>query len=835
MINSLLDHYPAAQSRYDEMFEDSLFKESLAPRPHWRALLQQLLNEPPELMQQRLESVQKQVRENGVTYNVYGDPEGMQRPWDLNVLPFILPHHEWAVIEAAVAQRATLLNKILGDVYGEQSLLSEGLLPAALIHGHSGFLRPCHGIRQSDDIALHFYAVDLARAPNGRWWAVTDRTQAPSGAGYALENRGVISRAFPELFRDLKIQHLASFFATFRNSLTHWGRLCAANRSDGMQGPPLRDGEQPLIVLLTPGPYNETYYEQTYLARHLGFPLVEGTDLTVRNGMVWLKTLSGPQRVHVIVRRVDDDFCDPLELRSDSALGVAGLTDAARRGNVLIANGLGSNLLESGALLGYVPTLCQRMLDEELKMPSVGTWWCGEPAALEDAIERFDDLIIKPAFPQLRQPPIFGQDLDGEARATFIAGMRTQPHNYVAQELVRISQAPVWKPAQQPSLQAAAVGLRVFACATPNGYVVMPGGLTRVATGPDARVITMQRGGASKDTWVQSAGGVGNFNLLHRQAAGQDLIRGDAHISSRMVENLFWFGRYTERCDNTARLLRAALDFLLKVSPEERGSEWPAVQAICQSYGLIKNKVADGSVEPLPPTDAEIESALLEAVTSRSGPGLVNNLQQLYQVASHLRERLSLDNWHVLNHVVQQNSGSDHHPSLSDAITILNETTTSLMTLSGFALDGMTRDQGWRFLSIGRRLERLQFLCTTLGHALAMPSESNLDWLLEIADSIVTYRSRYMAQPEWLPVLDLLILDDSNPRSVAFQLQGLLKYLKRLGETYGTCGEEVLAPLAAELQALLQKLNAAGYAISEQLGQRFFSHTGVADHRIFAA
>jgi uncharacterized circularly permuted ATP-grasp superfamily protein/uncharacterized alpha-E superfamily protein len=846
MINPLLEHYPAAQSRYDEMFEDSLFEESLAPRPHWRALLEQLMTEPPELMRERLEAVQRQVRENGVTYNVYADPEGMQRPWDLNVLPFILPPHEWAEIEAAVTQRATLLNSILGDVYGKQSMLTDGTLPAALIHGHAGFLRPCHDIRQSDDIALHFYAVDLARAPNGRWWVVADRTQAPSGAGYALENRVVISRAFPELFRDLKIQHLASFFATLRDSLIHWGRQCAAKQSDSA----LKEGEQPLVVLLTPGPYNETYYEQTYLARYLGFPLVEGTDLTVRNGMVWLKTLSGPQRVHVILRRVDDDFCDPLELRSDSALGVVGLTDVARKGNVLIANGLGSNLLESGALLGYLPILCERLLGQTLKMPSVGTWWCGEPAALEDAIDQLDHLIIKPAFPQLRQHPIFGEDLDKDARKALIEKMRAQPHNYIAQELVRISQAPVWNPAQQPGLQAAAVGLRVFACATPNGYVVMPGGLTRVATGPDARVLTMQRGGASKDTWVQTTGSVNTFSLLRHQTTGHGLIRGDARISSRMVENLYWFGRYTERCDNTARLLRAALDFLLKISSENRGSEWFTVQAICKNYGLIKSKT-DESEESLPMSDAQIEFELLEAVVSQKGPGLVNNLQQLYQVASHLRERLSLDNWHTLNQVVQRHAGSEHHPSLSEAITILNDTASLLMTLSGFALDGMTRDQGWRFLSLGRRLERLQFLCTTLGHALTMPVSSNLDWLLEIADSIITYRSRYMAQPEWLPLLDLLILDDSNPRSVAFQLEGLLKYLKKLGASYGACGEEEVTALLEELRALqperdlqngstamidlLQKINNFSFALSEQLGQRFFSYTGEVSHQTFAA
>ena len=367
-------------------------------------MLDGLAQEAPEIMHQRLAFVQQQVRENGVTYNVYGDAMGQQRPWDLNVLPMIIPQNEWAEIESAVVQRATLLNRVLGDVYGEQSLLQEGLLPPALIHGHAGFLRPCHGIKYPDDVALHFYAVDLARAPNGRWWAVADRTQAPSGAGYALENRTIIGRTFPDLLRDLRVKPLAGFFDTMRESLVHWGRTCAEQGNDNS---PLRDSELPLIVLLTPGRYNETYYEQAYLARYLGLPLVEAGDLTVRNGIVWLKSLSGLQRVHVIMRRVDDDFCDPLELRADSALGVAGLTEAARRGNVLVANSLGSNLLESGALLGFLPALSQRLLGESLQMPSVATWWCGEPAALDEVIDKLDQLVIKPTFPAIESCQLY--------------------------------------------------------------------------------------------------------------------------------------------------------------------------------------------------------------------------------------------------------------------------------------------------------------------------------------------------------------------------------------------------------------------------------------------
>ena len=860
----LAANYPEAQQRFDEMF-----RPDGTPRAHWATLLAHLSDEAPGSMQQRVDAVERQVHENGVTYNIYADPKGVQRPWELDTLPFILPASEWATIETAVRQRATLLNQILGDVYGVQSMLAEGLLPPALIHGHAGFLRPCHSIRQADDVALHMIAVDLARSPDGRWWVISDRTQAPSGAGYALENRSVISRVFPDLLRELKVQPINGFFDTLRESLTHWGRQCAAGTPDTLAAANPRGGTgsdvPPLIVLLTPGQFNETYYEQTYLARHLGFPLVEGGDLTVRNGLVWLKTLSGPQRVHVILRRVDDDFCDPLELRPDSALGVAGLTEAARRGTVIIANGLGSNLLESGALLGYLPALCRRLLGQPLLMPSVATWWCGEPAALEEVITGLDKLIVKSAFPQLRMAPIFGQDLDALQRASLVAKMRAQPNNYVAQETVRISQAPVWRDGKRQGqghaagLGASAVGLRVFACATPNGYVVMPGALTRVATGPDGRVIAMQRGGASKDTWIQGAAILPPPPVPHRPITSANLIRGDTRLSSRVVEDLFWYGRYSERCDNITRLLRTALEFLLHITPETRGSEWPTVQALCAWCGLIDD--ADGTPGGLLSTrraivtatdDLPMEHALLDAVIASSGSGLVANLQRLYQVASHLRERLSVDNWLTLNRVAQRVLESQQRPTLAAAITTLNDTLTSLMTLSGFALDGMTRDQGWRFMSIGRRLERLQFISKSIEYALAMPAEGDLDWLLEITDSIVTYRARYMAQPEWLPVLDLLLLDESNPRSLAFQLTGLMKFLPRLSshDSQGSASgaaligrmhaqllaldpQQDLKPGSTVLSQLLRDLNAAGAAVSEQLGQRFFSYTGEMNHTSF--
>ena len=838
MPNPLFAHYLAAPDGYDEMLD-----ADRAPRAHWRAMLAFLGREAPGTMRQRRDTVQRQVRENGVTYNVVAESGNGERPWDLNTLPLILPHEEWSGIEAAVIQRATLLNRILGDVYGKQEMLREGLLPPALIHGHAGFLRPCHGMRHHDDVALHFYAVDLARAPDGRWWVMADRTQAPFGAGYALENRAIIAPTFPDLLRELKVQPVSPFYRTMHDSLVHWGRLCAAG---GDAPKPLREGEAPLIVLLTPGPRTETYYEQAYLARYLGLPLVEGGDLTVRDGVVYLKTLAGLHRVHVIMRRVDDESCDPLELQS-SMLGVAGLTQAAMRGNVLVANSLGSSLLESGALLGFLPALSRRLLGQELKMPSVATWWCGETAALDTVIGKLDRLVIKPSFSQAPQAAVFGQDLDGEARAAFVARLRANPNNYIAQELVRLSQAPVWKDGRAAGLEARAVGLRVFACATPNGYVVMPGGLTRVATGPDARVLTMQRGGASKDTWVQARDRTQVHRMQGRSITHKDLVREDTNLSSRVAENLLWFGRHAERCDNIARLLRVALNFLFNVRFDQRGAEWPTVEALCIWFGLLdtQKKPAARATGLEPRTaifsDAEIESALLLAVVSPAVPGLARQQQQLHRLAGQLHERFSVDNWRALNRMVQLATAPGERPSQSDAMTILDDATAALVTLAGFCMDGMTRDLGWRFMSIGRRLERLQFQSVVLQRALAMDENGNLDWLLELSDSIITYRARYRAQPEWLPVLDLLLLDETNPRSILFQLNGILNALNKIAQTHGPCGEGLLAPLKDELLALdpgadlthgnamlsgiLNRIGLAGAALSEQISVQFFSYT----------
>jgi uncharacterized circularly permuted ATP-grasp superfamily protein/uncharacterized alpha-E superfamily protein len=813
-------------------------------RPHWQALVAQLESESPTAMRQRLESVQRQIRDNGVTYNVYADTHGVQRPWDLDVLPLIIAQDEWQHIAASVAQRATLLNRVLLDIYGEQRLLSTGQLPPALIFGHNGFLPSCVGIPHYDQIALHSYAVDIARAPNGQWWVVSDRTQAPTGAGYALENRTIISSAFPELFRDLNIERLSGFFASMRDSLAHWGHRVAENQSLTVpEITALSAGEPPLIVIMTPGPYNETYHEQSFLAGYLGYPLVQGSDLTVRNGIVWLKTIAGLKPVHGILRRIDDDYCDPLELNAESLLGVAGLTQVARLGNVLIANALGSNLLQSGALLGYLPNLCQSLLGEDLRMPSVATWWCGESAALEYVINNLDYLVIHPAYPHVHSSPIFGEDLNPEQKESLIAKLRSQPEHYIAQEQVDISHAPAIVAQQQPQISSLAVSLRVYAFATPNGYAILPGGLARVAGGKDARVVTMQRGGTSKDTWVLSNDRQSPLSLLRKTTSSQDLVRENTYLSSRMAENLFWYGRYGVRNLQKAIMLRATIRALLEYTPEARAGEWITIQGLCQWFDLLPSPKDEEELATWQPwTDDDIEPLLIRAVFSQQSNSLATGIQQLFQQAFNLRERISNDHWRTVNQLSRQFITRHQHPTLQDAMTYIEYAINHFVTLTGFAMDWMTRDLGWRFMSLGRRIERLQFMCVLLSRALNMPQHSNLEWLLQVTNNLVTYRSRYASQPEWLPVLDLLLMDEQNPNAIVFQIKGLVKYLQDMDakDNIGGIATELNECWQALLQlepdqcfmvgnpvlaAWLDRTYAVTLNLSDRLSLRFFSYT----------
>ncbi len=781
----LLANYVSPEGAYDE-----LLTEDGEPREHYLPLLSHLDSLGQDELKRRAETCRRLLHEGGITYNVYGDPRGMERPWQLDPVPFVLAADEWRSLETALVQRATLLNQVLADCYGPQNLIRSGHLPPALVFAQPDFLRPCHGLKQPGGAYLHFYAADLTRSPDGQWWVVSDRTAIPTGAGYALANRLITSRLLPDPFRDGRVQRLAGFFREVRNSLAQLAP---------------RHTDNPRVVLLTPGPYNETYFEQAYLARYLGYMLVEGQDLTVRDERVYLKTLSGLEPVDVVLRRVDDDFCDPLELRNESMLGVPGLLEALRAGNVAVANTLGSGLLQRPAFLGFLPGLCQHLLGEKLKLPSVATWWCGQQSARKYVLEHLDELFIKPAFRSRVKGSHPERDLTKAEREALAAGIRFQPHQYVAQERSLLSVAPAWG---EHGLTARSVALRVYLVATEKGYQLMPGGLTRVAKETSGRFVSMQRGGASMDTWVLSDEPVEPMSLLSTRGQPIELRRVGNNLPSRMADNFYWLGRYAERADFTTRMLRAAL---LRFGPEATGGALPFLEPLLQTLETQGQLTPGKEGREIRANHEALEADLLAAIFDPQRPGslrrIAENLQRLAMLA---RDRTSNEVWRVLSSLDDTLARPATSLMLTgDAVGILHQAMLSLAAFSGLARENMTRAHGWRFLDMGRRIERGVYLCALLENALRSPEANNpsvLETVLDVCDCAITYRARYNLLPNIAAVYDLVLLDDTNPRSLLFQFNQLVKHFDRLPQEHEsallTPGQRVLLESITRLRLL---------------------------------
>jgi uncharacterized circularly permuted ATP-grasp superfamily protein/uncharacterized alpha-E superfamily protein len=807
--NGCLASYSAEPGRYDELLD-----AAGELRPQWRPLVEQIAGVDARASSRRaLDLTRRLIVENGVTYNVYADPQGADRPWALDPIPLVLTSAEWRTIERGLAQRARLLNALLADLYGPQRLLAEGIVPPQLVFGHPNFLWPCVGTAPRKGNWLQVYAADLARAPDGQWWVMADRTQTPSGAGYALENREILEQVLPDSFAELHTRRINGFFGELRDRLLD----CA----DG--------NETALAVILTPGPFNETYFEHAYLARQLGLPLVEGTDLTVRDDTVYLKTVAGLRRVHTILRRLDDDYCDPVELRSDSALGVAGLLGAVRAGRVQVANALGTGVLESAGWLGFLPKIAAHLLGETLELPTLATWWCGEGPALDYVLAHLDRLVIKPAWPNQRFEPVFGHNLAGEARTRLIERLRTRPHAYVAQEHLALSQAPVWRPYGALGFAAKAISIRTYATASTSGHQVMPGGLARIATDAAVDVVSTQRGGGSKDIWVLAETGHGHEEAIEtRRNASRMAVRYD-EIPSRLVENLFWFGRYSVRCEDKTFLLRATIGARIDESV------WKTAVRICREVGLIApNTEPTGSLRD-----------------DRNPQGVIADVRRLAWCASQVRGRLSSGYWRAVSDM--QRRLQDSLATREEPRAILDRLSLSLAALAGFSLDDMTQDAGWRLLRIGRRVERLQFAADLLAHYVTSSSatrQRHIEWLLEAYDSLRIYRSRYAVTPQLGPALDLLIRDSEHPTALAFLARSLERDLTALSlalgranngvaedalddtvpsltdaellslEANGPEGERAREALAGRLRAVA---TAAG-ALSDRLSMRHFAH-----------
>jgi uncharacterized circularly permuted ATP-grasp superfamily protein/uncharacterized alpha-E superfamily protein len=773
---------PAGLRRYDELTD-----AQGEMRPHWQPLIERLRADgSPDAVRRSLELTRRLVVENGVTYNVYADPQGADRPWALDPLPFVLSASEWKTIEVGVSQRARLLNALLADLYGPQRLLAEGHLPAELPFGHPNYLWPCQNLTPVDGNWLHVYAADLARAPDGRWWLLADRTQAPSGAGYALENREILEQVHPEIVSDMQVRRVRGFFAGLRASLLN-----------------ASGDEAPLAVILTPGPYNETYFEHAFLARQLGMPLVEGSDLTVRGNTVFLKTLGGLRRVHSILRRLDDDFCDPLELRSDSALGVPGLLGALRAGRVMVANALGTGVIESAAWLGFLPPIAERLIGEKLLLPEVATWWLGEKPALDYVLANLDRLVIKPTYPNQRFEPMFGRDFQGKERDALIERLRNRPYAYVAQEHVQLSLAPVWKSTALNQLESRALTIRVYAVMTPEGMRVMPGGLARVANESAAEVVSTQRGGGAKDIWVLSDGSPDDRGVV--PAGGAQTARWATqarqdYIPSRLVENLYWLGRYAVRAENTARLLLRTL----AARPDER--VWPHARQICRDLGAIE---PDGDV--------------FDALRAPDSRGLHTDVKHLSWAASQVRNRLSARYWRGV--VGLQRQMQEAVVTRGSSREVYDRVLLSLAALTGFSEEDMIHDEGWRVMRLGRRIERLQFVAGILVRQLDSPHvlrPETVEWLLEVCDSTPVYRARYAGLPRLSQMLNLLLYDDEHPMALAFHRRSIERDLDDLARSLGgerETGVAAMPLLPAGTPELLDAASQAGDAARAGLAQ----------------
>jgi uncharacterized circularly permuted ATP-grasp superfamily protein/uncharacterized alpha-E superfamily protein len=833
----------------------------------WQTFTQPLASKTSGLwpdLNARMANLQRQVRDNGITYNVYSAADQPQRPWSLDLFPLMLDLKDWQKIEAGVLQRMQLLERIMADAYGSQKLVLNGQLPAALVQGHPAYLPAMHGVPPVGGRYLTLAAFDLARGPDGCWWLLSQRTQAPSGLGYLLENRQIVSRLFPQAFDAFPVQRLAETYRTLIDGIKA--------RSPA--------GALAHIALLTPGPYNETYFEHAYLARYLGLSLVQGNDLTVRNEKLYLKTLQGLQPVHGLLKRVDDDWLDPLEMRADSTLGVPGLLQAVRSGHVLVANTPGSGFLESNALLGFMPALARDLLGEELQLPAIPSWWCGEAAALQDVLPRIGSCVIKPTYPYNtdRQSfePIQGHWLSRREQDEWAGRILRDPDAHTLQSWLPLSHQPTWQTGADgaPCIQSRPVVLRVFSMANAQGHwQVLPGGLARLGTREG--IASMQRGGSSADVWVQSpTPGAAQSQSQSSSplptstptAAGpQSEPIADASslqrqrlVTSRAAENLFWMGRYTERTENTLRLVRMSLETLGSEN-QNQPDLLHFITRMAARHGLVRAGVPAASQ-----AHRVFERSLVAGLWDKELATSVGfNLRAVRLAAASVRERLSPEHWRLLEQAESRFFSPEHQTSAPDTLAVqrlLADTSQMLAALTGAQTDRMSRDDGWRLLSIGRHIERLEFLSNVLSDAVQLGligEQAGFDAVLDLFDSTISFHAQYQQSRTPQALMDLLVTHTDNPRSLGWVAHTLRARLRRMGHLAdgATTPMAELVPQMIEmtpeslwpqasnpaqpghelpLQVVLAHCQTAARDVSEQLCSLFFTHSGDARYSIGA-
>ncbi|MFP3568140.1 circularly permuted type 2 ATP-grasp protein [Paraburkholderia sp. SIMBA_030] len=859
--SSLLRLLPAYEGHWDELRD-----ASGALREPWRQFFERLGEDGIARLEHNCESVAQQIRDNDISYNVYAD-NGEPRPWALDLLPFLISEAEWAHIERGVTQRAHLLNAIVADIYGPQTLLQRGQLPPALVYGHPGYLRSVRGFTPPGGQYLQVVALDLARPPSGDWTVMAHRTEAPSGLGYALENRLIVSSLFADPFRTMRVSRLAPTYSQLIATLVQAAQ--ATMRHDAAAA-----DHSPHIALLTPGPFSETYFEHVFLARYLGVTLVEGKDLTVRDDMLYLKTLAGLERVHVVLRRLDDAFCDPVELRADSTIGVPGLLQVMRAGNVIVSNVPGSGFVESPALHGFLPGIAEVLLDEDLMLPSVPTWWCGEEAARAHAFRRLDEAFIVPTWPVAPRDAPPGIQQGRQRLASWRERIEAMPDTFTIQQPLRYSCTPRYEDGtlgRRPSV------LRVYAIADFNGgWHVMPGGFTRMAAERQSTV-SMQFGGSSVDTWVLSSQPTSTFTLLPSPMQPADLARKHRTVSSRAAENLYWAGRYGERSENNVRLLRLILDSL---EGNDADAMFPTLVELAVHCGLVQ---AGDMFSPHSPQ--AFERALVANLSETTGAASIGqNLTSQARSNGEVRGRLSNDHWRTilaarndfrdalqtLMPAVGSNGGASQGNGRGerieridryDRVTLmdaLEHLSVQLSAISGAQGDRMTRDEAWRLLFVGRHIERVSAMTSILRVVadkgqLATPA--GFDLLLQLFDSTLTYRSLYPGRFEVPALLDLLVIEPTNPRGLYGVYERLRNKLDEIAAAAGSMRHrpfaELMPPAASlptlerlcatdedgayvELIAVCDQIGGFVGAAAHEISARYFSHASTVASQVWS-
>lgn len=761
--NLLIQNYKTLPGVYDELLDDDG-----QIRNKYRFLVKSFHELGSQELINRRRDADRILRENGVTYNLYqsDSPEAKERPWDLDLFPLIMESEEWRVLERGLNQRADLLDSLLRDVYSKRRLLSEKKIPAEILFNEASFLRACDGMFESNHFlatnpALLFFVCDLIRAADGNFYVLNDRVQAPSGSGYSLENRIVLSRIFPSIYRDAMVHRVAVYFRSLRKSLNQLANI---------------SGREPVIVLLTPGPSNETYFEHAYLSGYLGYTLVQGEDLTVRKNKVYMKTVEGLQQVDLILRRVDDVFMDPLELRGDSLLGVPGLLEAVRSGNVKIANPIGSSFLENRALLPFYSDLCRFYLGEDLILPMAPTFWMGNKDHNIQVMLSPEKYVFKTVSRADEEEPVTFIELSGERKDLFLSKLKQFPKRFIAQEMIASATVPVLS---ENGFRPGRAIIRTFVTSSGSGYQTMAGGLVRVSPSLDDFFITSQRGAWSKDLWILASETQKEETLLVPKSENISISRKGSGVPSRVADNLFWLARYLERSENQTRVFREATYKILQL---EDGYEKETVHNVLKLITHVTNSypgfLGDDANELLQYPFGELQ----KLATDRNLVGsLAFNLRGLVHASKSVRDRLSEDMKKIM--LSLEDNANKPIETYDQLIDILHKIIINLSSLTGLSFENMSREAGWYFLDLGRRIERSINLILILQGMLRWDSfkdKASFDNLLSINDIRITYNRRYRGRIDQESVLDILLFDITNPRSFAYQLDQINIDIKQL-------------------------------------------------------